>query len=214
MLECSRSIFEPLFWRGVKNNGSCVRQHLNVQRGIDVIRNTGSVECFATQYISELDAIHFWGWCNTFPRLVQYISEGKCITFPWNVTNLATLASSDVDVHCDRRRVTRVVATCTLSTTFPSVNFHSNATFPPMQCISKFLHTINTVFNYICTLPATFASVHFHSDTNIAPMHFCSQTLHNVNLVWILYTWALPANRTAMHFHSKPTLASSFPNSL
>ena len=103
---------------------------------------------------------------------------------------------------------------CTLSTTFPSVNFHSNATFPPMQCISQFLHTINTVFNYICTLPATFASVHFHSDTNIAPMHFCSQTLHNDNLVWILYTWALPANRTAMHFHSKPTLPASFPNSL
>ena len=135
------------------------------------------------------NATHFRDRCNTFLRLMQYISKigaihfsGEKFTFPWNVTNLATLASSDVDVHCDRR-VTRVDATCTLSTTFPSVHFHSNATFPPMQCISKFLHTINTVFNYICTLPATFASVHFHSDTNIAPMHFCSQTLHNDNLV-------------------------------
>ena len=61
MLECSRSIFEPLFWLWAKNNGSCVRQHLNVQRGIHVIRNTGSVECFVTQYISKAGAIHFWG---------------------------------------------------------------------------------------------------------------------------------------------------------
>ena len=61
MLECSRSIFEPLCWGWAKNNGSCVRQHLNVQRGIDVIRNTGSVECFVTQYISKIGAIHFWG---------------------------------------------------------------------------------------------------------------------------------------------------------
>ena len=127
MLECSRSIFEPLCWGWAKNNGSCVRQHLNVQRGIDVIRNTGSVECFVTQYISKIGAIHFWG---------------EKFTFPWNVTNLATLASSDVDVHCDRR-VTRVDATCTLSNTFPS-----DATFASMYFSFRTMYNANTV--YVC----------------------------------------------------------------
>ena len=73
---------------------------------------------------------------------MQYISEGKCITFPWNVTNLATLASSDVDVHCDRR-VTRVDATCTLSATFPS-----ETTFALMYFPFQTMHNVDIV--YVC----------------------------------------------------------------
>ena len=129
---------------------------------------------------------------------MQYISEGQCITFPWNVTNLATLASSDVDVHCDRR-VTRVDATCTLSTTFPS-----DATFASKYFSFQTIH--NIVYVYLCTLSATFPSdTTFASDATFALIDFSFQTIHNI--VYVCAPCPLLFHKTLLlHqfiFHSK-----------